>query len=138
MKINSHSRIFDYHRDEHRVYRIVYHLVWTAKRRKAVLMGNVAKDCKALIENKCKEKGWQILEIAIQPDHVHLLVETFPTTPASEVVKECKGVTSHELRIKYPILRKLPSMWTRSYFAATAGNVSTETLQGYIEAQKGL
>jgi putative transposase len=66
---------------------------------------------------------------------VHLFVETFPT---SEVVKQCKGVTSHELPEKYPILKRLPSLWTRSYFAATAGNVSAETIKGYIEAQKGL
>jgi len=53
-------------------------------------------------------------------------------------VKQCKGVTSHDLREKYPILKKLPSLWTRSYFAATAGDVSAVTIQRYIEAQKGL
>ena len=95
MENNSHKR------DEHRVYLIIYHLVWTPKRRKPVLTGNVAKDCKTLIEIKCKEYGWRVIELAIQPDHVHLFVETFPTTPASEVVKQCKGVTSHELREKY-------------------------------------
>jgi putative transposase len=46
-------------------------------------------------------------------------------------------VTSRELRAKYPQLLKLPSLWTRSYFAATAGNVSQETIKRYIEAQKG-
>ena len=127
-----------YRRDEHRVYLIIYHLVWTPKRRKPVLTGDVAQDCQALIEAKCKEYGWRVIELAIQPDHVHLFVETFPTTAASEVVKQCKGVTSHELREKYPVLKKLPSLWTRSYFAATAGNVSAETIQRYIEAQKGL
>jgi len=112
--------------------------VWTPKRRKPVLTGKVARDCKTLIENKCREYGWRIIELAIEPDHVHLFVETFPTIPASEIVKQCKGITSHELREKYPFLKKLPSLWTRSYFAATAGNVSAETIQRYIEAQKGL
>lgn len=128
----------NYKRDEHRVYLIIYHLVWTPKRRKPVLVGNVAKDCKDLIEAKCKEYGWRVIELAIQPDHVHLFVETFPTVSASEVVKQCKGVTSHELRKKYPVLKKLPSLWTRSYFAATAGNVSAETIKRYIAMQKGL
>jgi len=128
----------EYQRDEHRVHLIVYHLVWTPKRRKAVLVGAVAKDCKALIEKKCAERGWTILELAIQPDHVHLFVRAWPITSAAEVVKECKGLTSHELREKYPALRKLPSLWTRSYFAATAGNVSAEVIARYIAAQKGL
>lgn len=129
----------EYQRDEHRVHLIVYHLVWTPKRRKAILVGQVALDCKTLIEQKCAERAWTILELAIQPDHVHLYVQVFPADSATEVVKECKGITSHELRAKYPDLKsKLPSLWTRSYFAATAGNVSSETIQRYIAAQKGL
>jgi putative transposase len=128
----------EYQRDEHRVHLIIYHLVWTPARRKAVLTGTVAKDCRALIEKKCTEKGWTILELAIQPDHVHLFVRCWPITSAAEVVKECKGLTSHELREKYAVLRKLPSLWTRSYFAATAGNVSGEVIARYIAAQRGL
>jgi putative transposase len=127
-----------YQRDEHRVHLIVYHLVWTPKRRKAVLVGAIARDCKALIEQKCAEQGWAVLELAIQPDHVHLFVRCWPITSAAEVVKECKGLTSHELRDKYPALKKLPSLWTRSYFAATSGNVSSEVIQRYLAAQKGL
>ena len=128
----------EYQRDEHRVHLIVYHLVWTPKRRKAVLVGMIARDCKALIEKKCVERGWTILELAIQPDQVHLFVRCWPVTSAAEIVKECKGLTSHELRDKYPALKKLPSLWTRSYFAATAGNVSSEVIARYIAAQKGL
>jgi putative transposase len=128
----------DYQRDEHRVYLIVYHLVWTPKRRKPVLVGNIAADCRRLIEQKCAEQGWTVLELAVNPDHVHLFVRTWPTISAAEVVKECKGITSHELRQKYPVLKKLPSLWTRSYFAATAGNVSGETILQYLAAQKGV
>lgn len=129
----------EYQRDEHRVHLIVYHLVWVPKRRKSVLVGDVAKDCRSLIIQKCEEKGWKVIELAIQPDHIHLFVQVWPDTPVSEVVKECKGITSYELRKKYPeILKKLPSLWTRSYFAATAGNVSQETIKRYIAAQKGL
>jgi len=53
-------------------------------------------------------------------------------------VKECKGITSHDLRQKHPVLKRLPSLWTRSYFAATAGNVSAEAIHRYLAAQKGL
>jgi len=128
----------EYQRDEHRVHLIVYHLVWTPKRRKAVLTGNIAADCRKLIEKKCADQGWNVVELAIQPDHVYLFVQVWPTVSAAEVVKECKGLTSHKLREKYPILKRLPSLWTRSYFAATAGNVSSEAIKRYIAAQKGL
>lgn len=127
----------EYQRDEHRVHLIVYHLVWTPKRRKKVLVGNIARDCAGLIRQKCDELGWRVLELAIQPDHVHLFVQVFPTTAASDVVQACKGVTSHILRERYSELKKLPSLWTRSYFAASAGNVSAQTVEAYIAAQKG-
>lgn len=128
----------EYKRDEHRVHLIVYHLVWTPKRRKPVLTGKVAEDCRHLIQSKCDEKGWGVIELAIQPDHVHLFVRVWPSDSVADVVKEVKGATSRELRLRHPQLKRLPSMWTRSYFAATAGNVSSEMIKKYIEAQKGL
>ena len=128
----------EYQRDEHRVHLIVYHLVWCPKRRRPVLVGDIARDCRKLIEKKCIERGWTIADLAIQPDHVHLFVRGWPTDAAFEIVKECKGLTSHELRMKYPVLLKLPSLWTRSYFASTAGNVSAEIIKKYIQDQKGL
>jgi len=128
----------DYTRDEHRVHLIIYHLVWTPKRRKPVLVNAVTNRCKEIINIKCKEKGWEILELAVQPDHIHLFLKVWPSDSPADVVKEIKGITSHNLRKEFPHLLKLPSMWTRSYFSATAGNVSTETIKKYIEAQKGV
>ncbi|MDP9316244.1 MAG: IS200/IS605 family transposase [Chloroflexota bacterium] len=128
----------EYQRDEHRVHLIVYHLIWCPKRRKRILVEPVATTLHQLIEDKCAQRGWDILQLAIQPDHVHLFVRVFPTNSAADVVGEIKGYTSHELRQLYPsIVSKLPSLWTRSYFASTAGNVSEATIRAYIEAQKG-
>ena len=126
----------EYQRDEHRVHLIVYHLIWCPKRRKKVLIGDVAKDCRRLIQAKLVERGWTLVELAIEPDHVHLFVRAWPTTAAHEIIKACKGVTSFELRKKHAALRRLPSLWTRSYFASTAGNVSAEIIRRYIESQK--
>lgn len=125
----------NYIRDEHRVHLIIYHLIWCPKRRKPVLIENIAKNCQSLIVQKCEQHGWTTLNITVQPDHIHLFVRVFPTISAADVVKECKGLTSYELRKKYPELKKLPCMWTRSYFASTAGNISAKTIQKYIEAQ---
>ncbi|MCA0458951.1 MAG: IS200/IS605 family transposase [Chloroflexi bacterium] len=127
-----------YQRDEHRVHLIVYHLVWTPKRRKAVLVNEIAAECRLLIEQKAQEKGWQIVEFAIQPDHIHLVIRVWPTDSAAGVIKACKGVTSNVLRQKFPQLKKLPSLWTGAYFASTAEHIAAETIQRYIAAQKGV
>jgi putative transposase len=60
-----------------------------------------------------------------------------PTDPASEVVRQVKGYSSRILRQRYPDLLKLPSLWTRSFFAASVGSVSQATIARYIAAQKG-
>ena len=127
----------EYQRDEHRVHLILYHIVFCPKRRKPVLVGSVAKDVERLIRLKCEEQGWEVVALEIMPDHVHLFVRAWPTTSVAEVVKQVKGITSHELRGKYPHLLKLPSLWTRSYFTSTAGNVSQEAIRRYIDSQRG-
>jgi len=127
-----------YQRDEHRVHLVVYHLVWTPKRRKPILKGPIDKDCQAIIEGTSKEQGWEIVERAIQPDHIHLFVRVWPQVPPAQVVKAVKGLTSYRLRQKDAWLKRWPSLWTRSYFCSTAGTVRSATIQRSIESQKGL
>jgi putative transposase len=135
----THPSQLDYQRDEHRVHLIVYHLIWCPKRRKPILTGTLKQRLEQLIEEKCQEKGWQIITLALQPDHLHLFVRVWPSDSAAEVVKELKGYSSLHLRQEFkPILSKMPSTWTRSYFASTAGAVSAQTIQRYIDAQKGV
>ncbi len=109
------------------------------KRRKPILVGKVKERCQQLIEDKCREHGWLLLALPIQPDHIHVFVRAWPSDSAAEVVKELKGGNAFRLRREFrEVVSKLPSLWTRSYFASTAGNVSKETIARYIEAQKGL
>jgi putative transposase len=69
---------------------------------------------------------------------VHLFVEANPTLCVAEIVNRLKGRTSRVLREEFPSLRsRLPSLWSRSYFAATTGHVAQETIRRCIEAQKG-
>ena len=127
-----------YQHNEHRVHLVMYHLIFCPKRRKKVLVGDVGRDLDTLIREKCAEQKWIVHELAIMPDHVHLFVQVNPDDSASETTRQIKGYTSHTLRRRYPELLKLPSLWTRSFFAASAGNVSKETIQRYIAAQKGM
>ena len=72
------------------------------------------------------------------PDHVHLLIQCDPQFGIHRVIKQLKGYTSHVLRQEFPILkRRLPSLWTNSYFVATVGAVHLDVVKRYIEDQKG-
>lgn len=120
------------------VYNINYHLVWCPKYRKAVLVNDVAKDLKVLIEQKAKELDIEIGGLEIMPDHIHLFISAKPTLPIHYIVQQFKGFTSHELRNKYEHLKKkLPTLWSRSYYVGTAGFVSDTVIKNYIAQQKG-
>lgn len=125
----------DYQHDKHQAHLIVYYLIWCPKRRRKALVNQSGKRFEDLMRQKCDEKGWTILELVVQPDRVHLVVRVWPSVSAADVVKECKGFSAFTLRKEFPELHRLPSLWTRGYFASTAGNVRSETIQRYIEAQ---
>ena len=83
-----------------------------------------------------KELEAAILAVEVMPDHVHLFVKAPPDLSPSDIIARIKGRTSHHMRLEFPVIKRMPSMWTRSYFVSTAGNVSSETIQEYIAMQK--
>ncbi|MGJ5675693.1 MAG: IS200/IS605 family transposase [Nostochopsis sp.] len=115
---------------------INYHFVWIPKRRKKVLVGNVAKRLEELLYEKTKELDCEILALEIMEDHVHLFLCCPPTLAPDQIMFRLKGYTSRVLRQEFSHLLKLPSMWTRSYFCSTAGDASSETIKKYIANQK--
>jgi putative transposase len=114
---------------------INYHFVWVPRRRRPVLTGKIASRLKRLLEEKAKELSIDIVALEIQSDHVHLFVNCLPNIAPNQIMFRLKGYSARILRKEFPQLLRLPSMWTTSYFASTAGTVSNETIRRYIEAQ---
>lgn len=114
-----------------------YHLVWCPKYRRKVLTGNIETRLKELLYAQAEEFNMTIQALEIMPDHVHVFIEAEPIIGVAEIVNRLKGITSRVLRDEFPELRsKLPTLWSRSYYAGTVGHVSEETVQKYIESQK--
>jgi putative transposase len=112
-----------------------YHFVWIVRRRKRVLTGSIKQRLEGLIYDACRELDCEVLSLAIEPEHVHLFLNCPPTFAPSDLMHRIKGRTARYLRQEFLELMKLPSMWTRAYFVSTAGNVSSPTIQKYIQAQ---
>jgi len=125
----------EYEHDNHNVHLIVYHIIFCPKRRRKVLVGPIRERLQQIIWEVATENDWKVIEMAIQADHVHLFVRSNPRTLPTDIARLIKGRSSHLLREEYPFLKKMPSLWTRSTFYSTAGNVSSETIQRYIEGQ---
>lgn len=119
------------------VYSCKYHIVWTPKYRRPVLIDGVDTRLKELLEQLAKEIHVDILEMEIMPDHVHLLIEVDPQFGIHKAVKRFKGATSRYLRWEFPHLKsRLPTLWTNSYFVSTVGGAPLEIVKQYIQNQK--
>lgn len=129
--------INDYRKTKTTVSLINYHFVFCPRyRRKIFLNAKVEERFKALVQELCNELDIVIIAMECDKDHVHLFLNALPTLSPADIMAKIKGVTSKRLREEFSHLTHLPSLWTRSYFISTAGNVSSETVQHYVESQK--
>jgi putative transposase len=120
------------------VFSLQYHVVWCPKYRRPVLDGSVTERLKVLLAERSAELGMTIHAMEVMSDHVHLFVESDPTLCVAEIVNRLKGYTSRVLRQEFPSLRsRLPTLWTRSYFAGSVRHVSAATVEKSIAEQKG-
>ena len=120
-------------------YSCKYHVVWCPKYRRAVLSDTaIATRLEIIIREVCQEHQAEVREIEVMPDHVHLLVECDPQFGIHRLVRFIKGRSSRLLRQEFPILkRRLPTLWTHSYFVSTVGGAPLSVVKQYIENQKG-
>ena len=114
-----------------------YHIVFCPKYRRKVLVNGVDVRLKELIRSIADENKFEVIEMEIMPDHVHILMEVDPQFGIHKAVKSLKGYTSKVLRSEYPSLKtKIPSLWTNSYFVSTVGGAPLDVIKQYIENQK--
>ena len=126
-----------YRRTKTTVSLINYHFVFCPRyRRKIFLIPNVEDRFKHMVKFICNEMEIEIIAIECDRDHTHMFLNCLPTLSPSDIMQKIKGVTSRVLRDEFPELKKMPSLWTRSYFVSTAGNVCSETIKKYVESQK--
>jgi len=100
-------------------------------------MEGIAERLKQVIAEVCQEHQAEIVQLEVLPDHVHLLVERDPQFGIHRLVRLLKGRSSRLLRQEFPVLkRKLPTLWTNSYFINTIGGAPLSAIKHYIENQK--
>lgn len=114
-----------------------YHVIFCTKYRRKLLENPIGDRLKSMILEKQKEYNYEVLELEVMPDHVHLLLDIDPKFGIYNIVNHIKGYSSRILRLEFPALKtRIPSLWTRTKFISTCGSVSLETVKKYIEDQK--
>lgn len=119
------------------VFSCSYHVVFCPKYRRPVLVDGVDERFKEIAWEVADELGFEIAEMEVMPDHVHLLLSIDPQLSIHRAIKRIKGRSSHDLREEFPWLKsRIPTLWTNSYFVSTVGGAPLAQVRKYIERQK--
>ena len=129
-----------YNHKNRRKYNLKVHIVIITKYRKKILKDSIAEDVKQYIEDIATEKGYEILAMKTDKDHIHFLIGYDCTDCVANIVKIVKQKTTYLLWQKYSrylskCYWKKKIFWSDGYFACSIGEVSTATIQRYIETQ---
>ena len=129
-----------YIRHNRRKYNLKAHIVLVTKYRKQLLKGTIADDVKQKILDLCNSNGWNIIAMETDKDHIHFLIGYDTTYRVCDIVKVIKQQTTYHLGQKYSSFMskqywKKKIFWSDGYFACSIGEVSSATIQKYIESQ---
>ena len=121
----------------HTKWNCKYHIVFASKYRRKVAYEKMKQDIANILSMLCKRKGVEIVEAAICPDHVHMLVKIPPSLSVSSFVGYLKGkstlmIFERHANLKYKYGNR--HFWCRGYYVDTVGK-NAKKIQEYIQNQ---
>ncbi len=129
---------YEYRRTENSVSSSNYHFVFVPKRRKAVLVGDIAQKMQNIIFDLVSEHGWQLIALEVM-----LFARTYVHQCSHSRIccfEKLGGLKAELLDIlgkNFPLLRSYLRCGALPRHVATTGQVSTDTIRKYIENQRG-
>ena len=127
----------EYKRTSTTVSMLNYHFVFCPRyRRKIFLIDGLEDRFKESVLQICEQNQMEVLAMECHVDHVHLFLSSLPKYSPADIMRIVKENTSRVLLSEFSDVLRSPTVWTRSYFVSTAGNVSSETIRRYVETQK--
>ena len=123
------------------VYDTTYHLVWCPKRRKTIFKdAELRHRADQLFREISDEYEFEIQEMEVGEDHVHILISFDPKYSIGQVVRTLKSISARELFREFPRIKK--RLWSGQlcedgYFARTVGDRMTrQIVEKYIRQHR--
>ena len=126
-------------RNSHHVFRIMYHFVWIPKYRHKVFEEPYRSSLKAMIEKIGYDYNFDIIELELPTDHIHMVVRGEPKVSPSDIMQIIKSISAKEFFKRYPEVKGKyfwgGKLWTQSYFVETIGNANEQVIREYVRNQ---
>jgi SOS-response transcriptional repressor LexA len=104
--------------DEYVLHRIIYGLAWATQHRDSCLIGPAAHRLRRAFDREAAEQGWTNLELRIEPDHVVVVVETWPNHSAQRAVQRLQAA-GNTIKRHVPGHSSRKALWDKGYVATT-------------------
>nr|WP_287650257.1 IS200/IS605 family transposase [Blautia sp.] len=129
-----------YNRHNRRKYSLKVQIVLVTKYRKQLLKGSIADDVKQKILDIANTRGYEIIAMETDKDHIHFLLSYDATDRVCDIVKIVKQETTYYLWQKYNSILskqywKKKIFWSDGYFACSIGEVSSATIQNILRVR---
>ena len=129
----------EYIHKSHNVSVLLYHFVCPAKYRRIVFSKAVDESLKDICLEISKRYQIRFLEIGVDKDHVHFLIQSIPRMSPTQIITTVKSLTAREIFKKHPdVKEKLwgGELWTDGYFVNTVSKFGDETsISKYVREQ---
>ena len=129
----------EYIHKSHNVSVLLYHFVCPAKYRRVVFSKKVDESLKNICLEISKRYDIFFLEIGVDKDHVHFLIQSVPTMSPSQIITVVKSLTAREIFKKHPEVKKQlwgGEFWTDGYFVNTVSKFGDESsISQYVRDQ---
>ena len=121
----------------HSKWRCHYHVVFAPKYRRQDIYGKIKTDIGKILRQLCEQKGIEIIEAELCPDHVHMLIAIPPKYSVAQIMGYLKGKSSlmifdRHANLKYRYGNR--HFWCRGYYVDTVGR-NKKAIQEYIRNQ---
>src|SRR5574344_283039 len=131
----------DYISQNHSKHLLMVHLIFSCKYRKKLLI-KYGEEIKYLFYDIAEEKDLNIIEMEVDKDHIHTLVQYPPTKSILEIVRYFKQMSTYriwrqnnnQIYLKKQFWKE-KTFWADGYFACSIGQVSKEIIEKYIQNQ---
>ena len=130
-----------YKRGGHTKYSLKVHIILVTKYRKQVFKRKErSDDIKQFVNDISKQKGYEIIEMETDKDHIHILIEYYPKVSVTTIVTYIKQYTTYKMwnyHLEYLSTQywKKIVLWSDGYFACSIGQVSQDVIEKYIQNQ---
>ena len=124
-------------RTSHAVYDTTSHWVWAPKYRRWIVRKDVRRRAAELFREIADDFEFEISDMEVSKDHVHILLSFPPRYSISKVVGILKSISTSHLWREFPELKqgrkKQQGIWEDGYFVRTVGDeVTAEVVKQYI------